>query len=101
MSAVASIIFESHLHCTKDNLPGLFYSCDVREREISGAKRGDYERFRRGERKREEVFWLWRMEGYGMMGKSEAFGIWARMAFREGFGFFSGRAWARGSVLKM
>ena len=25
MSAVASIIFESHLHCTKDNLPCLFF----------------------------------------------------------------------------
>ena len=101
MSAMASIIFESHLHCTKDNLPGLFYSCDVREREISGAKRGNYERFRRGGRKREEVFWLW---GKGEMcydGGVRSFGDLGVKGFREGFGFFSGRAWARGSVLKM
>ena len=55
MSAMASLIFESHLHCTKDNLSGLFYSCDVREREISGAKRRNYERFGRGGGKRRSV----------------------------------------------
>jgi len=50
----------------------------VREREISGAKRGNYERFRRRGRKREEVFWLDGERGRCvMMGKSEALGIWA------------------------
>ena len=77
MSAVASIIFESHLHCTKDNLPGLFYSCDVREREISGAKRGIM-RGSEGEGGKEKKCSGCGGRGRcGMMGKSEAFGIWA------------------------
>ena len=100
MSAVASIIFESHLHCTKDNLSGLFYSCDAREGEISCAKRRNYERFGRGGG-REEVFWLW---GKGEMWYDEGVRSFRDLdegAFREGFGFFSGEGETCGSDLKM
>ena len=54
-----------------------------------------------GEGGREEVFWLW---GKGEMcydGEVRSFGDLGVKGFREGFGFFSGGAWARGSVLKM
>ncbi len=54
-----------------------------------------------GEGGREEVFWLW---GKGEMWYDEGVRSFRDLdegAFREGFGFFSGRAWARGSVLKM
>ena len=73
----------------------------MREGEISGAKKGNYERLGRGGRKREEVFWLW---GKGEMwydGEVRSFGDLGVKGFWEGFGFFSERAWARGSVLKM
>ena len=65
----------------------------MREKGRYPAQRREIMRGSEGEGGREEVFWLW---GKGEMwydGGVRSFGDLGVKGFREGFGFFSGRAW--------
>ena len=59
-------------------------SCNAREGEISCAKRRNYERFRRGGGKEKKCSGCGGRGRCGMMGESEALGIWARKVFGRG-----------------